>query len=76
MRKLPSSKYARKFAGARWALLKNPGDLTERQSETLKGIKRSGGALYRAYEMKEYLRAVFLGEISPKDEVSELLDGW
>ena len=45
MRKLPSSRYARKFAGARWALLKNPGDLTERQNETLKRIKATGGAL-------------------------------
>jgi hypothetical protein len=31
MRKLPSPVYARKFAGARWALLKNPGTLTKRQ---------------------------------------------
>ena len=27
MRKLPDPSYARKFAGARWALLKNPEDL-------------------------------------------------
>ena len=75
MRKLPSPEYARKFAGARWALLKNPGDLTERQGETLKRIKRSGGALYRAYEMKESLRAIFAGDLTT-DEVSELIGRW
>ena len=75
MRRLPSPEYARKFAGARWALLKNPGDLTERQGETLKRIKRSGGALYRAYEMKESLRAIFAGDLTG-DEVSELIGRW
>ena len=75
MRKLPSPEYARKFAGARWALLKNPGDLTERQGETLKRIKRSGGTLYRAYEMKESLRAIFAGDLTT-DEVSELISRW
>ncbi len=75
MRKLPTPEYARKFAGARWALLKNPGDLTERQGETLKRIKRTGGALWRAYEMKESLRAVFAGDLT-NYEVSELLERW
>ena len=75
MRKLPSPEYARKFAGARWALLKNPGDLTDRQGETLLKIKRTGGKLWRAYEMKESLRAVFAGDLS-NNEVSELLERW
>ena len=75
MRGLPSPQYARKFAGARWALLKNPGDLTERQGETLKGIKRSGGALWRAYEMKESLRAIFAGDLT-NHEVTELIGRW
>lgn len=55
--------------------MKNPGDLTERQGDTLKRIKRTGGALWRAYAMKESLRAVFAGDLS-NDEVSELLDRW
>ncbi|MCL5048808.1 MAG: ISL3 family transposase [Firmicutes bacterium] len=75
MRKLPSPEYARKFAGAHWALLKNPGDLTERQGETLKRIKRTGGALYRAYEMKESMRAIFAGDLT-NNEVSELISRW
>jgi hypothetical protein len=51
MRKLPSPVYARTFAGARWALLKNPGTLTKRPRLALVAIKQ------RAYEMKESLRA-------------------
>ena len=75
MRKLPSPEYARQFAGACWALRKNPGDLTERQSETLKRIKRSGGAQYRAYWMKESLLAIFAGYLTG-NEVSELIGRW
>jgi hypothetical protein len=45
----------------RWAVLKNPIDLTEDPSGTLREIKRSGGALRRAYQLtyqlKESLRA-------------------
>ena len=75
MRKLPSPVYARKFAGARWALLKNPGTLTKRQGLALLAIKQRGGALWRAYEMKESLRAIFAGDLEI-DEVNEMLDHW
>ncbi|MGC8514428.1 MAG: transposase [Acidimicrobiales bacterium] len=40
---LPDPRYARDFKGARWALLKNPDDLTERQVGQLKHFKRTGG---------------------------------
>jgi hypothetical protein len=62
-RKLRDQSIAKKFTGARWALLKNPLDLTEDQSGTLREIKRSGGALWRAYQLKESLRAVFAGDL-------------
>jgi len=75
MRKLPSPVYVRKFAGARWALLKNPGTLTKRQGLALVAIKQRGGALWRAYEMKESLRAIFAGDLEI-DEVNEMLDRW
>ena len=75
MRKLPSPVYARKFAGARWALLKNPGTLTKRQGLALLAVKQRGGALWRAYEMKEALRAIFAGDLEI-DEVNEMLDHW
>ena len=66
---------ARRFKGARWALLRNPEDLTERQADTLAAIRRSGGAVWRAYKGKESLRAIFAGDL-PEAEVAALLDRW
>lgn len=40
---------ARKLKGARYALWKNPDDLTERQSEKLAWIAKTDTRLYRAY---------------------------
>jgi transposase len=73
LRKLPDKDAARKFKGARWALLKNPGDLTDDQAITLRKLKRRGGDLWRAYALKEALRAVFAGDLT-EHEVGELLD--
>lgn len=44
---------------ARWALWKNPEDLNEAQSASLAAIQRDNAPLYRAYLLKEQLRAVF-----------------
>lgn len=74
-RKLRDQSIAKKFKGARWALLKNPIDLTEDQNGTLRELKRSGGALWRAYQLKESLRAVFAGDLDPTD-TSVMLDRW
>jgi transposase len=74
-RALPDKTIAKTFKGARWALLKNPGDLTESQAETLREMKRSGGILWRAYQLKEALRVVFAGDLDP-DTVGRLLDRW
>ena len=74
-RRYPDKRIARKFKGARWALLKNPSDLTGKQTETLAGLRKSGGALWRAYQLKEALRAVFAGDLTAQ-EVLELLDRW
>jgi transposase len=73
LRKLPDQDAARRFKGARWCLLKNPGDLTDDQSATLRKIKRRGGDLWRAYALKEALRAIFAGDLTD-DEVGILLD--
>ncbi|MGH3469759.1 MAG: ISL3 family transposase [Thermocrispum sp.] len=75
LRVLPDPDIAKKFKGARWALLKNPDDLTERQAATLAAIKRNGGAMWRAYQRKEELRAIFAGDLAD-DDVAELLDRW
>lgn len=75
LRRLPDHESARRFKGARWALLKNPEDLTDRQAETLARIKSNGGAVWRAYQLKEALRAIFAGDL-PAAEVAEMLDRW
>jgi len=66
---------AKKFKGARWALLKNPGNLTDGQAATLRKLKRRGGDVWRAYTLKEAFRAIFAGDLDP-DTVAELIDRW
>ena len=73
LRQLPDKDVARRFKGARWALLKNPEDLNDEQAVTLRQLKRKGGQLWRAYALKEALRAVFAGDLS-EDDVALLLD--
>ncbi len=74
-RALPDQRIAKTFKGARWALLKNPDDLTDTQAQTLREMKRGGGILWRAYQLKEALREVFAGDLDV-DTVGELLDRW
>lgn len=64
---------AKLFKGARWALLKNPGDLSDEQASQLRKFRRRGGALWRAYTLKEALRAIFAGDLDQL-EAAELLD--
>ena len=45
--------------GARFALWKNPEDLTEKQKAKLSWVAKTNKQLYRAYLMKEQLRLVF-----------------
>jgi len=64
---------AKRFKDARWALLKNPADHTSGQAQTLRKLKRAGGAVWRAYTLKEALRAVFDHALDALD-VAILLD--
>jgi transposase len=82
LRRLPKPDIAKKFKGARWALLKNPEDLTASQAATLTQIRRHGGmnrpgfrTLWRAYRLKEAFRAIFAGDLT-HHEAGELLDRW
>ena len=50
---------ARELKGARYALWKNPEDLTRRQAAKLADIARTNKPLYRAHLLKEQLRQVF-----------------
>ena len=69
----PGHEQARKLKGARYALWKNPDDLTERQTEKLARIAKTDTRLYRAYLLKEGLRHVF----SVKGQAGkEALDKW
>jgi transposase len=66
---------AKKFKGARWALLKNPTNLTDDQATTLRKLKRRGGDVWRAYTLKEAFRAIFAGDLTT-EQVTELIDRW
>jgi transposase len=74
-RRLPDKKIAKKYKGARWSLLKNPDKLTDKQAETLAQLRKDGGVLWRAYQLKESLRAVFAGDLDTADAL-EVLDRW
>ena len=75
LRRLPDDRWAKDFKGSRWALLKNPEDLTDAQAAQLVRIRRSGGGIARAYEMKEQFRAILAGDLT-REEADELLDRW
>jgi len=59
---------------SRWALLKNPPNLTGDQRTTLAGIAKANGGLYRAYLLKEQLRAIF--QAAGPADARALLAGW
>ena len=54
--------------------MKNPEDLTESQRAKLAEVRRAGGRLFRAWDLKEDLRAVFRAGASAEAEA--LLDAW
>jgi transposase len=64
---------ARRFKGARWSLLKAPENLNDEQAATLRRLRRAGGRVWRAYTLKEALRAIFQPGLSLQD-VTTLLD--
>ena len=64
---------AKDLKNARYALWKNPGDLTERQAAKLAVIAKTNAPLYRAYLLKEQLRQVF--QLKDAEGIA-LLDAW
>ena len=75
LRQLPDPAVAKRFKGARWALLKNPADLTGAQADVLRLIRQTGGAMWRGYQLKEAGREIFAGDLEPGEAI-ELLDRW
>lgn len=57
----------------RWAVLKRPERLSERQADTLALLQRENERLYQAYLLKEQLRAIYA--VAPADAAA-LLDAW
>lgn len=72
LRTLGDQDAAKRFKDARWALLKRPENLTDRQALTLRALKAAGGTVARAYELKEALRSIFAPGLCV-DDVDELL---
>ena len=65
---------ARELKDARFALWKNPEDLTQRQQAKLATIEKTNQPLYRAYLLKEELRQVF--HLRQPWRALRLLDAW
>ncbi|MGC4799211.1 transposase, partial [Micromonospora saelicesensis] len=67
---------ARQLKNTRWALWKNPENLTDAQQTKLTWIAKTHPRLHRAWALKEGLRLVFtLAKTSPPAAV-EALDRW
>jgi transposase len=65
--------YAGDLKGARYALWKNPEDLTARQEAKLAWIASTNTKLYRAYLLKEQLRAIIAVKGT---RALKMLDAW
>ena len=72
-RKGGMSVHARDLKGARYALWKNPENLTDRQQAKLAWVAKVNHQLFRAYLLKEQLREVFALKGA---EGKQLLDRW
>jgi transposase len=64
---------AKDLKGARYALWKNPENLTDRQAAKLSSIQKTNARLYRAYLLKEQLRQIYR---LPAEAATRLLDEW
>jgi transposase len=64
---------AKNLKGARFALWKNPENLTDRQIAKLSSIQKTNARLYRAYLLKEQLRQIYR---LPAQAAIKLLDEW
>jgi transposase len=69
----PGHDLTRAYKNARWALWKNPENLTENQIAKLAWITKTDPRLYRAYLLKEGLRHVF---VVKGEEGKQALDRW
>jgi transposase len=73
LRSLDDKQAAKRFKDARWVLLKNPENLTEKQAATHRKLRDTGGDVWHAYTLKEALRSIFNSELEIED-VTVLID--
>ena len=64
---------ARWLKQTRWSVLKRPERLSDQQTQTLAFLQHKNVRLYRAYLLKEQLRAIY--QTAPSD-AERLLDAW
>jgi len=64
---------AKDLKGARFALWKNPENLTGRQRGKLADVQKTNEPLYRGYLLKEQLRAFYR---VPTEHAEDMLDAW
>jgi transposase len=67
LRSLGDPDAAKRFKDARWVLLKNPENLTEKQTVTYQHLEQAGGDVWTAYTLKEALRGVFAAGLTLVD---------
>jgi len=72
-RRAGQTEAAKELKGARFALWKNPGKLTERQRIKLAQIQQTNKPLYRAYLISQQLHEIY--RVTYQEAV-ELLDAW
>ncbi len=72
-RRQGQTQLAKELKGARFALWKNPGNLTERQQLKLARVQQLNQRLYRAYLLSQQLREIYR---VPFDQAIALLDAW
>jgi transposase len=72
-RKVGDVAAAKDLKGARYALWKNPENLTDRQKLKLADVQKTNQRLYRAYLLKEQLRQIY--RVSAEHAIG-LLDHW
>jgi transposase len=72
-RRAGQTQLARDLKGARFALWKNPENLTSRQQTRLREIEQTNKPLFQAYLLKEHLRQIYR---LPTDHALNLLTAW
>jgi len=72
-RRTGNKQLAKDLKGARFALWKNPENLTDRQQQKLSSIQQTNQRLYRAYLLAQQLRQIY--RVTPSDGL-ELLEAW